>query len=138
MGYRVLASAILITHFAFLAYVVVGGVFAWRWPRAIWPHLVAVIWGVIIITFPGIICPLTWAENWARHRGGQSVSQRGFIDRHIEGVLYPAKYVAEARLVVAIVILGSWLIAYRRWRSRRAEAAAAANRRQREDHAATV
>ena len=44
MGYEWLVTLVLALHFAYVAYVVVGGFLAWRWPRAIWPHLVACAW----------------------------------------------------------------------------------------------
>lgn len=118
MAYRILASAILVAHFVFLGYVVFGGVLAIRWPRAFWPHLVAAGWGLLVITFP-IVCPLTWAENWARRRAGEAALTSGFIDRYIENVLYPERYTNLLRILVAVVILGSWGLAYRRWRIHR-------------------
>ena len=41
MGYRLLTTLILVLHFGFLVYLVVGGFLAWRWPRTLWLHLVA-------------------------------------------------------------------------------------------------
>jgi hypothetical protein len=119
MAYRLLVSAILVAHFAFVAYVVLGGLPAIRWPRLVWPHLVAAAWGLLVVTVP-VTCPLTWAENWARRRAGEAALTKGFIDRYIEGVLYPARYTDLLRVLIALVVVGSWLLAYRRWRSRRA------------------
>jgi hypothetical protein len=119
MDYRLLVSAVLVAHFAFLAYVVLGGLPAIRWPRLFWPHLAAAAWGLVVITFP-VACPLTGAEDWARRRAGEAALTRGFIDRYIEGVLYPARYAGLLHVLVALVVLGSWLLVYRRWRSRRA------------------
>jgi hypothetical protein len=118
MGYRVLVTVVLVAHFAYLGYVVLGGFLAWRWPRAFWPHLLAGLWGVAVVGVP-LDCPLTLAENWARLRAGQAGTTRGFIDRYIEGVLYPARYTAALQAGVAVVVLGSWLGAYLRWRRRR-------------------
>jgi hypothetical protein len=118
MPYRLLVTAILVAHFAFVAYVVVGGLPAIRWPKLFWPHLVAAGWGLLVVAVP-LTCPLTRAENWARVRAGEAVSSKGFIDRYIEGVLYPARFTEALHVLVAVVVLGSWLLAYRRWRSRR-------------------
>ena len=108
MGYRLLVSVILVAHFAFLGYVVLGGFLAWRWPRAIWPHAAAATWGILIVT-NAVNCPLTWAENWARQRSGQPGYDRGFIDTYVTGVLYPARYLMTMRIVAATVVLVSWL-----------------------------
>jgi hypothetical protein len=114
VGYRWLVTVILAVHFAYLAYVALGGFLAVRWPRAFWPHLVAAIWGVLVVGVP-LDCPLTWAENWARRRAGEPGVTTGFIDRYIEGVLYPERFSALLRVLLAVCVLGSWLWAYRRW-----------------------
>jgi hypothetical protein len=119
MDYRLLVSAVLVAHFAFLAYVVLGGLPAIRWPRLFWPHVAAAGWGLLVTVFP-VTCPLTWAESWARRRAGEVAPRRGFIDRYIEGSLYPARYAELVRVLVALVVVASWLLVYRGWRSRRA------------------
>jgi hypothetical protein len=117
------ATIVLASHFAFVAYVVAGGFFAWRWPKAIWPHLAAAVWGGLIVL--GLVnCPLTWAEDWARRQDGQAAPTQGFVDRYLDNVLYPERYLAEVRFAVAAVIAVSWLGAYLLWRRRRAKPAA--------------
>jgi hypothetical protein len=108
MGYRLLATLLLATHFVYLAYVVIGGFLAWRWPRTIWLHLAAAAWGalVVVATLP---CPLTYAEDWARRQGGETPLTKGFVDRYIEGVVYPAQYTGVARALAAAVVLTSWI-----------------------------
>lgn len=113
-----MVTAVLTLHFAYLAYLVLGGFLTWRWPHAFWPHLAAVVWGMSIILF-NLNCPLTWLEAWARRREGQPAPTTGFIDRYVEGVIYPARYVTEARAVVAVIVLVSWIGGYARWRARR-------------------
>ncbi len=102
-----LVPTILVVHFAFLAYVVFGGFVAWRWRNAIWPHLAAAAWGLLIV-FNAVNCPLTWAENWARQRAGNGGYDKGFIDTYVTGVLYPARYLAEMRFLAAAVVAVSW------------------------------
>src|SRR5262245_29659082 len=115
MAYRALVTVILVVHFGYLAYLALGGFLAWRWRWTFWPHFVAAVWGLAVVTLP-LHCPLTWAENWARVRGGEPAATRGFIDRYIEGVLYPERYAMLLRILVALLVLGSWLGAYRRLR----------------------
>lgn len=111
-----LARTTLGAHFAYMAYLVVGGFLAWRWAWAFWPHVLAAVWGVLIVT-AGPTCPLTWAEDWARRRGGLPGLARGFIDQHIAGVLYPKRLEPLVRAVAAVVVLGSWFGAYLHWRA---------------------
>lgn len=113
MVWRGLVTLILLTHFAYLAYVVGGGFLAWRWPKAIWPHLVAATWGVLLIGFH-LSCPLTIVENWARRHADEGVDA-GFVNHYVKGVIYPAHHTNLARLACALVVLTSWLVVGRRY-----------------------
>ncbi|MBP1158487.1 nitrate reductase gamma subunit [Rhodococcus sp. PvR044] len=107
MVFRVLAEATMTVHFAFLVYVVAGGFLAWRWPWAIWPHLVLAGWGFSTIVF-GLDCPLTALENWARHEAGEQGLRTGFIDTYLTGVVYPERYTALLQMLAGLVVLVSW------------------------------
>lgn len=115
MGYRWLATGVVVLHATFLAYVVLGGLLTWWWPWTFWPHLLAVGWGLAVVAIP-LDCPLTWLENWARRHAGQPVPTRGFIDRYVEGVLYPERYTLLVQILVALFIVGTWLVGLKRWR----------------------
>ena len=106
-----LADAMIVTHLAYLVYLVAGGFLAWRWPRAIYPHMVAAVWALGIVTI-GYPCPLTTLEGHFRGEAGVP----GFIDRYVEGVVYPEEHTLTARLVVAAVVAVSYLGAFRRRR----------------------
>lgn len=104
MMYRLLADLAMVAHFAFLAYLALGGFLAWRWRRTIWAHLAVVVWGLASVV-TGVDCPLTHVEDWARRRAGESgLPAGGFIDHYIEGVIYPEEYTNLARLAVAIAV----------------------------------
>ena len=118
VGYQWLVNVVLTTHFAYLAYLLLGGFLAWRWPRMIVPHIVAVVWGLLIV-FNLVACPLTIAEVWARRLAGDQPVSGGFIDRYVTNVIYPGRYLIEARLGVALVVLISYVGAYLFWRARR-------------------
>jgi hypothetical protein len=122
MAYRVLVTVILGVHFAYLGYVVLGGFLAWRWTHAIWPHLLAGAWGLAVVGVP-LECPLTAAESWVRRKAGQPPLTQGFIARYIEGVLYPARYTVVLQIAVGVIVVVSWIGAYRLWRRRRRFAA---------------
>ncbi|MFG1695634.1 DUF2784 domain-containing protein [Nonomuraea sp. NPDC049309] len=108
MMYRLLADAAMVVHFAFLAYMAVGGFLAWRWPRTIRIHLAVAAWGVMSVV-TGVECPLTLVEDWSRRQAGQDgLPPSGFIDHYIEGVIYPEEYTNLARLGVAVLVLFSY------------------------------
>jgi len=127
VGYRLLATLVLALHFGYLAYLVLGGFLAWRWPRTIWLHLATAGWAVTIVAADllagGITCPLTHAEDWARRRAGDAPLTTGFIDRYLEGVIYPERYAAAAQALVGAAVLVSWIGYAGRWRRRRARRA---------------
>lgn len=111
MSWDWLVTLVLALHFAYLAYLVLGGFLAWRWPKAIWVHLVACGWGVLIV-FGLVNCPLTWAEDQARQLAGQAPLSQGFVDRYLDNVIYPDGYVNLVRLGVAAVVAISWVGAF--------------------------
>ncbi|MDB5294728.1 MAG: rane protein, partial [Phycisphaerales bacterium] len=87
--YKLLADALVAFHFAFVAFVIGGGLLVlWR-RRAMWLHLPAVAWGIWIETSGGI-CPLTPIENGLRLSAGEAGYEGGFVDHYIMPVLYPA------------------------------------------------
>ncbi|GAB2656241.1 DUF2784 domain-containing protein [Nocardia goodfellowii] len=108
MLYRLMADATAAAHFAFVAYVVVGGFSAWRWPRTMWLHLIAVGWGFGTVLI-GYDCPLTYVEDWARRRAGQEgLPSSGFIDHYLTGVIYPDSALGLVRGLVAVCVVVSW------------------------------
>jgi hypothetical protein len=110
--YRVLAYAVLGLHFAFTGYVVAGGFLAWRWPRALLPHLVAAAWAALGLLRP-IACPLTGWQNTLRERGGQARLTHGFVDTYLVGPLVPANRTVLAKCLIGAVVVISWLGAVR-------------------------
>jgi len=88
MFYRWLADAVLLLHFAFVAFVALGGLFVLRSWTFAWWHLPAAAWGAFV-EFYLHVCPLTPLENWLRARGGGETYAGGFIAHYIEPVIYP-------------------------------------------------
>ncbi len=69
MLYRWLAVAVVVLHFAYLAYLAAGGFLAWRWPRTFAVHGTVAIWGVVIVA-TNARCPLTVLQNMLRAQVG--------------------------------------------------------------------
>ena len=121
MDYQLLAQVVVAAHFLFLAYLTVGGFLAWptRWRWTALAHVPVVGWGICIVTV-GQRCPLTDLENWARRQAGQQDLARGFVGTYLTGVIYPARYLSEVRLLVGLVVVVSWVGLAIRVRRRRA------------------
>jgi hypothetical protein len=105
---RVLADAVVVVHLAFIAFVVIGGLLAWRVPKVLWVHVPAVVWAVGIVTI-GYSCPLTTLEDDLRSRAGGHVYPGGFVAHYLDDVLYPERFKAVARLLVAVLVIVGWV-----------------------------
>jgi hypothetical protein len=104
MGYRLLADLTVLLHLAFVLFVVLGGLLALRWPRVLWWHLPAVVWGALV-EFTGWICPLTPLENWFRIRGDQAAYDSDFVMEYVLPVLYPASLTRPMQIVLGALVL---------------------------------
>ncbi len=111
-----LAELTMAVHFVVLAYIVLGAYLAWRWPKALLVHLPFALWGLGIATL-GLTCPLTLLEDRLRDRSGP-----GFIERYLDGVLYPQEYLTLSRVVAAAVVVVGYAGALLLLRRRRARA----------------
>jgi hypothetical protein len=119
MLYRFLADLVVVLHLGFVLFVVLGGLFALRWPRSAWFHLPAAIWGAGIEFFQGI-CPLTPLENHLRQLGGEAGYSGGFVEHYVLPVLYPAGLNQNLQLGIgSFVILLNVAVYTVVWRRRR-------------------
>lgn len=112
------ADAVVLVHLAFVLYVLVGGFVAWRWPRTIVLHVLAAVWGLLIVTTP-VQCPLTWLQNRIRVHSGDAQLARGFVETYVTGTFYPASAQTLVQVVTAAVVLASWVGYVARARARR-------------------
>jgi hypothetical protein len=121
--YQLVAEVVLVVHFGFLLFVVLGGLLVlWR-PRFAWIHVPAFLWGAIV-SLMGWICPLTPLENHFRLLAGASGYAGTFVEQYIAPIVYPGGLTREFQLVagvslplwnLAIYGLALWL-----WKRRRA------------------
>ncbi len=102
--YGLLAELVVLLQFAFVLFVVAGGVLALRWRKTAWIHVPAVVWGVTI-ELTGWICPLTPLENYFRQRGGSSTYDESFVVHYLEPVLYPEGLTRGFQITLAATIL---------------------------------
>ena len=107
MVYRVLADAVVVVHFAFVVFVVVGSLLARHRPALVWLHLPALAWAVGIVAV-GYECPLTALENHLRRLGGERPYPGGFVDHYIENVIYPQRYTPLVLTLAAMVIAAGY------------------------------
>ncbi len=126
MWARWLADGVVLFHFAFVVFAVLGGFLVVRWRRLAWLHVPCAVWG-FLIEAEGWICPLTYLENDLRRRAGQQGYPGGFIEHYLIPVLYPVGLTRDLQLVFASLVVAANAVAYGwvllRWRRERRRAA---------------
>jgi hypothetical protein len=105
------ADVVVVVHFAFVLFVIVGGLLVLRWPWLALLHVPAAIWGAWI-EFTGGICPLTPLENALRARAGQAGYPGGFIEHYILPVLYPSALTRTVQIVFGAIVFAVNLSIY--------------------------
>lgn len=108
-----LADLVVVMHAAFVLFVLLGGLLGLRWPRVLWLHAPAAIWG-ITVEYAGFICPLTPIEVALRQRAGEAGYRGGFIEHYVEGLLYPTGLTREVQLALGTAALIVNIVVY--WR----------------------
>lgn len=111
MPYKFLADFTAITHLAFVIFVILGGLFAFKWKRMAWVHIPAAAWGVMI-EFYGWICPLTYLENYFREKAGIFIMDKGFVAHYIMPVLYPAALTKDLQIKLGIFVIVINIVIY--------------------------
>jgi hypothetical protein len=116
----VLADIVVAIHFAFILFVVLGGLLVFRWRRLAWLHVPAALWGALIEA-TGWICPLTPLENRLRVTGGETGYRTGFIEQYILPILYPEELTRGSQILlgVCVVVLNLGIYTWILCRSRR-------------------
>ena len=102
--YSTLADLVVVIHFGFLLFVVLGGLLVLRWRKLAWIHVPAAVWGVLIEFF-GWICPLTPLENHWRRLGGQAGYSGGFVQHYIVSLLYPDQLTRGTQVLLGALVL---------------------------------
>jgi hypothetical protein len=118
MSARIAADAIVALHFAFIAFVVAGGVLTLvdrRWSIL---HLPAVAWSAWT-EFTATVCPLTPWENAFRTAAGEAGYADSFVDHYIVPIIYPPGLTADAQVALGIGVVVLNVVVYAvAWRVR--------------------
>ena len=97
MTWRLLADAVLCSHVALMAFVVLGlplivagNLRRWRWINSPWlrfAHLAAIV-VVAGEAWLGIVCPLTTLEMWLRTQAHASTYEGSFVEHWLQALLF--------------------------------------------------
>ncbi len=119
MFFRLLADLVVVIHLAFIAFVVLGGLLAFRRRWIPWLQLPLASWGAIL-EFRGWICPLTPLENWLRQNAGEAGYSGGFVEHYIIPIVYPTTLTPHIQVSLAVLVcLVNVLVYTLVWFSRR-------------------
>ena len=111
MPFGLLADLVLIQHYAFNAFAVLGALAWLRWRFAPLVHLPALAWGVAIELMHGT-CPLTPLENYFAARAGREGYEGSFIEHYLVPIIYPDGLTRTAQLTLAGLVVGINLAIY--------------------------
>ena len=119
--YLWLSNLIIVIHFLFILFVLLGGMLVLRWPKWAWLHLPAICWG-FLVELNGWICPLTPWENHLRQLAGKLMYEGDFIGEYLIPLVYPINLTREMQYLFAalVVIVNSllYLLIWHHYRKR--------------------
>jgi uncharacterized protein DUF2784 len=104
MTMRLAADALVLLHFAFVAFVVAGGALALVDRRWAIIHLPAVAWAAWT-EFTATVCPLTPWENLLRANAGKEGYSGGFVEHYIVTVIYPQGLTSDAQFALGVAVV---------------------------------
>jgi hypothetical protein len=104
MAYNLLADLVVLIHFLFVLFSLLGALLLIRWRKMIWLHLPAALWAAGI-EFSGKICPLTPLENWLRVKGGGAAYTGDFIGQYLLRLLYPTGLTRGVQITLGVMVV---------------------------------
>lgn len=125
---RIAADLVLAVHLGFIVFVILGGLLLLRFPKIMYLHIPAAVWGAVV-EISGRICPLTTWENDLRQSAGESGYAESFVEHYLVPIIYPAGLTRDVQLtfagivVFANIVIYGWLL-YRYNKSRARESSA--------------
>lgn len=109
--YLLLADGVVLLHFLFILFVVLGGLLVIKWRKLLWWHLAALFWGGYV-EFVAHTCPLTPLEIWLRRQAGADLYQGGFISHYLVPLIYPPGLTVETQRILGGVLVAINLLVY--------------------------
>ena len=118
----VLANLTLLVHLVFIIFCVGGGLACLHNLKWSYIHLPALVWGAATEFF-GIICPLTYLENFFLRRAGAAGYEGDFLEEYLIAVIYPDGLTRITQIWLGVSLVSVNLLIYlwvwRRWSSSR-------------------
>ena len=104
MAYHILADLVVLIHFLFVLFSLLGALLVIRWRKIMWLHLPAAFWAAAV-EFSGKICPLTPLENWLRIQGSGATYSGDFIGQYLLWLLYPSGLTRGVQIILGAIVV---------------------------------
>lgn len=104
MPSRLGADLVLLAHFLFVAFAVLGGFLLLADPRWAWLHLPVVAWSSVV-NLASWTCPLTPLEKALRARSGGAGYEGGFVEHYVGRLVYPGGMPRRMELIAGVSIV---------------------------------
>jgi len=109
LPYGWLADAVVLVHFLWIAFLILGG---WWGRRNRWVgriHLAGLASTLLLETFDWY-CPLTHLEVWLRRNGAQAGYTESFITHYLNSLIYiELQHTLIVSLTIALCAANAWL-----------------------------
>lgn len=138
--YRLAADVVVIVHFGYVGFVLLGQVAiltgflrGWKWVRNRWfrgIHLLAILI-VVAEALLGIVCPLTTLEDWLRALAGQATYEGDFLASWVHDVLFieaPQWAFTTAYVLFGGLVVGTLFLVPVNWRGTQGSVATKSDR----------
>ena len=102
--YEFFANLTLIAHLIFILFVVFGGLIFFIFPKIIYMHIPALLWG-IYIELTNSVCPLTYLENWFLYKGELTTYSNDFINNYLFPIIYPEGLTTEIQIYLGVSLI---------------------------------
>jgi len=111
MLFSIAADLLVILHLVFIVFVILGGLLLLPWPRLVYLHLPAVVWGGLV-ELQGWLCPLTPMEQHLRKLAGENGYSGGFVEHYLLPLIYPAALTRETQSILGLSVIIVNLVIY--------------------------
>ncbi len=120
MIYRLLADAVMISHFFWILFIVFGLFLAMKYGGLCWVHLGGLAF-TLILNIGGWFCPLTYLENYLSSLYDPRLSYSGsFIGQYLQKLIYldiDERYLRMGAIIWVAMNLSGYVLLFRKRKS---------------------
>jgi hypothetical protein len=101
--HKLLADIVLLSHLAFILFVMFGALMVLYRRWVAWLHIPMVLWSSVVNITPWL-CPLTPLENYFHRQAGEAGYEGGFIAHYIAPLIYPEGMSYDMGMMVGVFV----------------------------------